>query len=367
MLARSRHIAERALALREWGVRRLLSDAPPDDPPPEAPAEAWHLFVWWERCASLLQHSLAEGAVALPSHAAAVLREMTLQEMRRILSARAQLHRVASLAAELGIPVIVLKGTADVARGIDSLLMDVDILTRPEHAEHLATALDSEGFQPKAGGGHWHLQARTDPGALQVEVHRAVTGFDDPTTVPWEGAREIEGYEPLLTLAPADHAWTVIGQAVRKHPDRRQRIRDLYLIRDAWRRASVEEWAGLHRRAAQDPYGTAGSEMIRLAENGGVIDPGSAAGRRLRRMYLLQSRRVVAPPGTLRNRLWLRAVESVAAGPVDNVRRFRRTHEYAGRGIEPLRTPVRLVMFGVAAIGASLWSIEGFYHRGRRG
>lgn len=367
MLTRTRNIAEGALALRDWGARRLLSDTPPAEPPPGAATDAWRLFLWWERCAALLQHSLAEHPVALPPHAAAELRGMALREMRRILSARAQLRRVAALASDLDIPVIVLKGTADVARGVDSLLMDVDVLTRPQDAERLATALDAEGFTPSAGAGHWHLQARTDPGALQVEVHRAVTGFDDPAMVPWEEAREIDGLAPLLALAPGDHAWTVIGQAVRKHPDRRQRIRDLYLIRDALRRATPAEQALLRQRAAEDPYGTAASTMIELAEAGGILPEGTPARRRLRRMYLLQSRRIDAPPGTMRNRLWLRAVESVAAGPWENVRRFRRTHAYAGRGIEPLRTPARLATFGVAAVGAFFWSIEGFYHRGRRG
>src|SRR5690606_3821454 len=111
--------------------------------------------------------------------------------------------------------------------------------------ERFARRLDADGFEPKSGRGHWHLQARTDVGSLQVEVHRAVTGFDEPAAVPWQRCRPISSLEPLLALAPGDHAWTVVCQAVRKHPDRRLRIRDLYVIRDALGRSSAEDRARL--------------------------------------------------------------------------------------------------------------------------
>ena len=354
----SRRIASEGLQLRAWAARRLLGDGGAGEPPPAASTEGWRLFLWWERCAALLQHSVAANPVALPAVAEAEIRRQALMEMRRILSVRAQLRRVAGIAEELGIPVIVLKGTADVARGLDILTMDVDILTPEAEAERFAARLDADGFEPKSGRGHWHLEARTDVGALQVELHRAVTGFDQPSEVPWQHCRPIDSYGPLLALAPADHGWTVLCQAVRKHPDRRLRIRDLYLIRAALSRCSSEEHAQLVDRARQDPYGPAALQMIRRAEAGGVVQAGEAAYRRLRRMYLLQSRRIEAPPGSIRNRLWLRAVEIVATGEVDNYRRFRRTHAFARRGPELLRTPVRVALMAIAAAGARLLTFD---------
>src|SRR5690606_19210146 len=117
----------------------LLGDGGGGEPPPTTSVEGWRLFLRMERCAALLERSLAADPVAVDAVGLTALRAGAGEELRRILSARGQLRVVADAARELGIEVLVLKGTADVARGAPVLVMDVDVLARPDEARRLAT------------------------------------------------------------------------------------------------------------------------------------------------------------------------------------------------------------------------------------
>lgn len=357
MLLPSRQLAADALRLRTWAARRLLGGE--RGPPPEVGAAAWELFLYWERCGALLRHSLTETQTELAPEAARVLDGRVIAELRRILSARAQMKRLARIAAELGMEVVVLKGTADVARGMDLFVMDVDVLVRPEDADRLGAALDADGFEVSGGGGHYHLPPRRDPHSLQVEVHRAVSGFDDPAEVPWSRLQPLAGYEPLMAFDPADHAWTAIGQAVRVHPERRQRLRDLYLLRRATERSTEDQRARLGRFASTDPYGDAAVILLNLAESDGVPAAGSDAEKALRRMYLLQARRLNVRPKSFAQNLWIRGVDSVAAGPVGNLQRFYRFHSFARPATSKLiHWAGRLPIFSAAALFARLLTLD---------
>lgn len=357
MLSTTRRIASEGLQLRAWAARRLLGGD--SSPPPEVGAAAWDLFLYWERCGVLLRHSLTESGTELAPQAARVLDERVIAELRRILSSRAQMKRVARIAGELGMEVVVLKGTADVARGMDLFVMDVDVLVRPEDVDRLGAALDEDGFEVSGGGGHYHLAPRRDPHSLQVEVHRAVSGFDDPADIPWDRLQPLEGYEPLVGFDPADHAWTSIGQAVRIHPDRRQRLRDLYLLRQALQRATEEQRDRLRRFARSDPYGDASLRLLDLVERDGIPPAGSAAERALRRMYLLQARRLNPPPKSFAQNLWVRGIDSVAAGSFGNFRRYYRTRTFARpASSEPIHWAGRALIFAAAAAGAHLRTFD---------
>ena len=60
-LPESRQASADAVALRAWAARRLLAGE--RAAPPAAGAGSWRLFLRAERCAVLLQESLAAGLV----------------------------------------------------------------------------------------------------------------------------------------------------------------------------------------------------------------------------------------------------------------------------------------------------------------
>ncbi|HEU4451765.1 MAG TPA: hypothetical protein VFR81_01860, partial [Longimicrobium sp.] len=136
-------LAIAALRLRAWAIRVLAS--PAASVPPREPAEAWRLFLLAERCALPLQNRLEAAAVRPDGEAAAVLRERSTVELQRVLSARAELRRVAVLLRERGWPGLVLKGAASALLGEPVDLADVDVLVKTEHAEGLAEALGGAG------------------------------------------------------------------------------------------------------------------------------------------------------------------------------------------------------------------------------
>lgn len=317
---RTRRAAQEALALRRWVLRRMLAGT--SEPPPPASPLAWRVMLGWERCAVLLQESLLARPVPMHDSALAELRGVAMAEVRRQLSARAQMRVIAEIARQLGIRVVVLKGTADVARGLPVPIMDVDVLAVPEEARALAAALDARGFLPRARDTQWHLKPRTAPDAVYVEVHTAVTGFPSPDRVPWAQVVALGELPPLLQLAPHHHAWTVLNQAMYKHPERRSRVRDLLMLRDALGRcdpAGIEE---LHRLVAGDLHGAGMRRMLAQAAAAGEAEDEASLRRQLR-LYLMQAR---APRGsleTLRGRLWIAGLKAVARGPGESWRRFR--------------------------------------------
>lgn len=336
--SRTRRTAAEALRLRGWALRRLLTGA--EEELPAASALAWRAFLRSERCALLLQESLGESTSKLPSDCARELRDTAMRETVWILSARAQLHTIADIAAAHDIRVVALKGTAAVARGRNVQVTDVDVLATPADASKLARLLDATGFTRGPRDGPWHLAERMLSGAVNVEVHVAVSGFDSPETVRWHDVRAIDGMEPLEVLAPHDHAWTVLCQATRKHPDRRTRLRDLYLVNRALSESTVDERAALEARVLEDTYRRELSDMLVRATNVDQVEP--ATQRTLRRLYLLRARDLGVGSGTKTGRLWQMAVEVVAAGAVQDWERKQQLRD--GSGVP--RWTVRRFLFG---------------------
>ena len=342
-LAASRETAAQALGLRAWALRRVLG-GDVATPAPAASAAAWHVFLRWERCAALL------GTPDLPGHAAAVLRDAVFRETRHILSARAQLRTIARIAQDAGIDVIALKGSADVARGMNVPSADVDVLARPGAAEALVAALDGAGFTAESRGNAHHLEPRTLPGALHVEVHFGVSGFDAPGDVPWDRAEPVEAMPPLLVLAGQDHAWTVLCQAARTDVSKRHCIRDLAMLRAALARCDAPSLATLHDRIDGSPYAVVMRQMLERATGGGGADP---AGDRLARVYLMHTRTVSLPRPVAIAQLWQLAADGIAIGPLSNWRRLESARAAATRyGWRPRRL-LTLPAFLVSAAAAA--------------
>ena len=266
-----RGVATEALVLREWALRLLGDQAGPPDALWEAVARceplSWAVFLRLECCSLVLQTRLdALGAwPRLSTGAASILRRNAMSELRRILSARAQIKTIARLAAEHGWTVIVLKGGAAVAEGELLDLNDVDILVAPDHAASVAAALDALGFKPEGvdADERHHLAERSMSNALMVEVHRAIKvggGLADflPAAVP------LRSEPPLLAMGPADNVRYLLRHATEQHPERIGRLRDLLLIAHALRACSPEQIESMERELAERADVTAAA-MLRMA------------------------------------------------------------------------------------------------------
>jgi hypothetical protein len=314
---------------------------------PAATPAAWRLFLRAERCAGLAQHMLEAGRQhVLPADVAQVLRTAAVNEHRRALAARGQLAHIARLAGENGWRVAVLKGTADVARGAVVVIADVDVIASEADARALAAALDRTGYTPFQQDTPSHLMPRGIGGGLFVEVHRAVTGFPRPDDVPLHRARTLPGLEPLLALAPHDHAWVVLCQAALKHPDRLIRLRDTWMIHEALGQCSAAERVELDARIDAHYAATELRNFVRRVERGrdSPLDT-----RRAVRAYLAHAR------GFARGSRGLNALQQAARGIAVAGAGFdliRRAREAPPRG--PLRRLRRLAFFAAAATLAGI-------------
>ncbi|HEV3050062.1 MAG TPA: hypothetical protein VGX50_07130, partial [Longimicrobium sp.] len=108
------------LDLRRWALG-VLAGVPPH-PAPCGDAACWEVFLRAERCGHPLRQALARGGVALPAAADEVLRARAREELKRLLSAAAQIRLLQQVSRATGRRVAVLKGgvlAVDTARGVD--------------------------------------------------------------------------------------------------------------------------------------------------------------------------------------------------------------------------------------------------------
>lgn len=209
---RSGHIPAEALVLRSWALHLLGTRSGPPESLWQAAARcglpSWHLFLRLESCALALQSRLdASGSwPRLPAEIAALIRNHALGELRRVLSARAQIKGVAQLAADRGWQAMVLKGGVAVAAGELIDLGDVDVLVAADRVHDFAAALGEVGYEQHGIDTETmhHLAARITPNGLRIEVHRSLKGGAEldaflPAAIPLAG-------EPT----PCDRApWTI--------------------------------------------------------------------------------------------------------------------------------------------------------------
>jgi hypothetical protein len=266
------HACRGALDLRDWALGLITEDADGSDfpPPPAVDAAAWQLFLAREGCASMLPAGPAAVGV------------LAVEEARRSLAARAQLGRIAELLVPAGIEAVVLKGGVAAASGGTMELADVDLLVAPEHVREVATLLESrEGVAPvgadaRVGGrGMTHLAPRVVEGSLPVEVHFALHHFPDVQEALGR-AVPLDGVSGLRRLAPPDHLLHLVVHIALQHPERRGRLRDLVLIRDAVRACTQAERTDVRTRlgdgAATAPVRALMAMAAELAVGGPVHD-----------------------------------------------------------------------------------------------
>ena len=271
-----------ALGLRAWALRLFARGRAGAGAPPPADARAWERFLRAERCALPVRARLGAEEDALAPDARAVLEARATAELKRALSARAQLRALGALAAERGVPALVMKGGVEAAAGGELTdIADVDLLVPPADARPLAAAMEAQGYRPVHRDfppdvpGAYDLAPRVVPGGIPVEVHFRVPGLGEGADL-WEGARP-SGVPGLLRPAPERHLWHVLTHAVAHHPERRGLLRELLRVRAALAPCAPEERAWVERRLeghAAAPYLRAVLAMAAALEAGEVpADP----------------------------------------------------------------------------------------------
>jgi hypothetical protein len=202
-----------------------------------ASPETWALFFRAERCALAVQGALRawdgrDGLTLTTTTRDAVLRHV-LDESRAALSGRAQLQQLSEAATRSGWRVILLKGGAAIAEGKHVQLSDLDILVGADDLEAITAWLNDTGYQDSGlAPSVQHLPLRIAREALPIEIHTRLTCFHDVAAVRAR-AIPMPALPGLWRLSPADHCWHTLAHAVLQHPERRGRLRELFLLADA--------------------------------------------------------------------------------------------------------------------------------------
>lgn len=229
-----------ALLIRRWAFGLLSSGKPCRalwERVRHCPPAAWRTFLETERCALAIQSRLvdAECLGRLPDAARAEIDHYRIRELKRALSARAQLQQLASIANSNGYRIAVLKGGVAIVERRWTDVADVDVLVSGVHAQSLASMLDELGFRslgwdpPVDGQGAYHLAQRLKPYAVQVEIHFAIHGLAGSDELLARSA-PIPDCPGLWKLGPADHLFHLLFHTAIHHPERLGCIRDLELI-----------------------------------------------------------------------------------------------------------------------------------------
>ncbi|HEX7117829.1 MAG TPA: nucleotidyltransferase family protein [Longimicrobiales bacterium] len=276
--AEAEALAGAALRLRRWALGVLAAECGAEvAPPPAASPRAWELFLRAERCAFPLHRRLrASGAErALPPDAARKLGAIAIEEMQRVLSARAQLQRLSRWAADRGETAVVLKGgvaAADENEGIS--LADIDVWVAPDAEAALLEALACSGHVSRSNRTtRHHHAARLADQMVAVEVHTAVPYAD--LGDGWLGrVRPLHAAFPgLARLDAADHLWHVLVHATVQHLERRGQLRDVLLIAHARSIGSEAQRRDVLERARRSRHA---EPLLAMLDMAGRIGSGSA-------------------------------------------------------------------------------------------
>src|SRR5262245_33125871 len=242
--------ALQALILRRLALRLLAPGASGDSTFESVTENAWRVFLAIEQCAVTLRPLLpADGE--FPE-----LERFATADLQRSLAARSQLASIAALALEKSWKIVVLKGCVSIVEGRYSFLQDIDLLVSPELAREVAGKIRSRlGLSPGGRLKTRHLPTMGGPDALPVEVHFSLDGQGgSDTQAAWSRIVPLPGVPGLWRLAPVDHCLHVLTHTVVDHPDRRGRLRDLLVLRDALAQCSPHDVDHIVREVGKNPY-----------------------------------------------------------------------------------------------------------------
>jgi hypothetical protein len=267
--------AGEALALRRGAIRLLTNITDGTELLAAGGAgfsdAAWRLFLHIEQCASELRTCLGEREIP------PVLHQFATIDLQQSLSARAQLATLAAIAREREWPLVVLKGSVAASEGRPIHLLDVDVLARPEHAEALVDELARRAnlrFERYAAPRH--LAPMAAPFSVPVEIHLSIDSRWTRLTGPaWSRIVPLDGAPGLFRLAPRDHLLHMLSHVVVDHPDRRGRLRDAILLRQALGECSAPDLDDLAREIAGSVYATELSQQLEFIRGMAAGDPNS--------------------------------------------------------------------------------------------
>jgi hypothetical protein len=222
-------------------------------------ARGWRTFLLTERCAIWLHSELQARNLLAPldqTVRAAILHRRD-HELRRVLTARAQLFEMARLIERADQPVIVLKGAVAALRDSPIVdLSDVDVLPSDGRAQSLANRLDHAGYAPRQDvePDPAHLLPRQGEGLLYMEVHTSLADVPaDMVAAMRLRAQPFSALPMLSRLAPADHLWHLLVHVGLSHMERRGSIRDQLLMRLAAAECNDDELSRVRQCAHEHP------------------------------------------------------------------------------------------------------------------
>jgi hypothetical protein len=205
--------------------------------------------------------------MTIPAELRSAIEERALEELQRILMARAQLSQLETIAGDHGIPIVVLKGGVAALGQQDAVdLVDIDVLAPPSEAHALARLLDEAGYAGEGFSSTQHLRSRVRPGSLMIEVHQELDVGDPAWAVGvWDRIVPIGGMSHLLRLAPQDHLWHLLYHVGVVHPYRRSALRDLLLTGAAVAECADGEIAALTQRIDSLPQRNGVADLLAMA------------------------------------------------------------------------------------------------------
>jgi hypothetical protein len=174
----------------------------------------------------------------LPAGVLGFLRESTARAVRQALTVPGQITELAAAARELGIQIMVLKGTARLLDGAlpgSRSMSDIDVLTARADAARLHTFLRHRfGYEAFPASPEHHLPTLSRPGALPVEVHVQLTPRRTPLDGRlWRDARAVSS-TGLLVPSPTGALLHVLEHGALVHWAVRYRLRDLLDLAAGW-------------------------------------------------------------------------------------------------------------------------------------
>lgn len=200
-----------------------------------APIEAWRRILGFEGCAPQFDRQLrTQGSMAdVPAPLRQLLRESTASALRLGLLAHRQLAEIAAVAERHEVPLLALKGAAQLLGGQvpgARSISDIDLMVRPEDAARFHGLLASElGFSVAGRAYAHHLPVLERPASLNIDLHVRLS--DRPValdTAIWRDVRTVSVDGTRIGIpSPTNMLLHVLEHGLRLNWMGRYRLRDV--------------------------------------------------------------------------------------------------------------------------------------------
>jgi len=246
-------VVSEALLLRDWALRVL--SAPGSRLPVEVPQwcglGGWTLMLNSEKCALPIRAVFCSAPASFAERTCEIIDFAASRELYRVLLARQQCSEIEALAATRGWSLAVMKGgRAAISPSGHVDLADVDLLAHPDCLMDVRAGLLELGYRETGKAGSYRTPKLVRDGALPIELHFAIPLFQHGGDV-WSRVRPLPGHAGFTDLDASDRLWHLLVHCTLQHPNRRGRLRDLCLLREAVLSCTSAGLAEVHGRASQ--------------------------------------------------------------------------------------------------------------------